>query len=195
MLLALACIPDLHSPGGGADTGPSDTAPWIAPTNAWPSAEPPADLEGEGFDKGEVPPDFRLQDQNGDTVALWQFYGRVVVLDISTMWCAPCQALAEGLQATADAYADQGLTYLTVLPENVQLEVPSTEDLGDWVGAFDIVDQPVVADGTGWAEDAQPDPTQPTYPQLMVLGRDLKVAKKVGEASDEAVRDAVEAQI
>ena len=81
---------------------------WEAPENDWPSNEPPNTLEGEGFSEGQVPHDFRVPDQHGDEVSLWQFYGSVILLDISTMWCGPCQQIAREVDEPWKDYRDQG---------------------------------------------------------------------------------------
>lgn len=181
MLLA-ACVPDLGS-------SPVDTAAWTAPDNAWPSATPPADLSGQGFYVGQVAPDFRLLDQNGDDVSLWQFYGRPVVLDISTMWCRPCQQLATGAADTAQAYAADGLVYLTVLPENVQGDPPTTDDLDAWVQAFGL-DSPVVADpGRVWSAPAVP---HGQYPFVAVLDAGMQVGARVDPPTDDNLRAAID---
>ena len=99
MLVLLAgCIPHLYSP---EDAGPWS---WDPPENSWGEGGPPTGLQGEGFFQGDVVQDLRGQDQFGAEVSLWQFYGELVVLDISTMWCAPCQDLARGVQETAERY-------------------------------------------------------------------------------------------
>ena len=56
VVLLTACTPVLTSPDGG------NVEPWVAPENTWPLGTPPSDLVGEGFDPGEVIPDFRMPD-------------------------------------------------------------------------------------------------------------------------------------
>ena len=43
---------------------------------------------------GETPPDFTAQDQDGLTFRLSEQSGKVTVLHICTVWCAPCRLLA-----------------------------------------------------------------------------------------------------
>ena len=98
-----ACIPVLTSPSD--DSGSSGS--WIAPDNSWVSAEPPSDLVGEGWQEGQVVPDARFFDQYGQDVSIWQFYGQVIALDVSTIWCAPCRELAAHVDETWKDYEDQ----------------------------------------------------------------------------------------
>lgn len=184
-ILACACTPHLTSPAGNLDT-----APWVAPENTWSTATPPDDLVGEGFSEGQVPPDFRMTDQLGDTVALWQFWGQVVVVDISTMWCAQCRTLAAGVDETWLAYRDQGFMYLTVLAQDLEHAVPDVDDLVEWAEYYDIT-APVLSDDEGWSASAVPDGV---YPRVLVLDRELRVAvANVVPAEDAAIRAAVEA--
>jgi peroxiredoxin len=179
-----ACVPDLTSKGGNA-------GPWEPPENQWPLREPPANLVGTGFAEGQVPPDFRLVDQHGDEVSLWQFYGSVVLLDVSTMWCGPCQEVASHTEDTYEAFKDDGFMYLTVLHEDVENRPPNQEDLEEWAEGFDIT-APVLADGdqaTGAAV------TQGQYPAVLVIGRDMTVIDRPRSLDaatiDRAIEDAL----
>ena len=66
-------------------------------------------------------------------------------MDISTIWCAPCQEIAADAEETYQHYKDDGLVYITILPENLENENPTVEDLNMWVDAFGLT-TPVLAD-------------------------------------------------
>jgi len=175
------CVPDLTSSGANA-------GPWEAPENQWPLREPPANLVGTGFAEGQVPPDFRLLDQHGDEVSLWQFYGSVVLLDVSTMWCGPCQEIAGHTEATYDSFKDDGFMYLTVLHEDVENRPPTTEDLEEWAAGFGI-SAPILADGdqaTGAAV------TQGQYPAVIVIGRDMTIVDRPRSLDAATIDGAIE---
>ncbi len=186
-LAFLGCTPVLTS---HPDTGILDSGwEWESPENSWPSQEPPNGLVGEGFAEGQVPPDFRFQDQFGDTVSLWQFYGLVVVMDFSTMWCSPCQELAADVDATYTEYKDQGFIYVTILPENVTREIPTQDDLMNWADYFQIT-APVLADDSGYTyaivsgDDG--------FPWIIVLDRELTVYEdQVVPVNDSNIRATV----
>lgn len=182
VLLATACVPELEGTGEGPYV-------WTEPNNSWPVAAPPDDLVGEGFFAGQVPHDFRLLDQHGDEVSLWQFYGSVVVVDISTMWCAPCRDLAQTTEETYQGYLADGLMYLTILPENVENQPPSNEDLNLWADQFGIT-APVVADPQAdWASGAV---TNGQYPVVLVLDRSMRVAERVNPPDDPTLHAAID---
>lgn len=183
-LTLLACVPVLTSPGGGEDSG---GATWVAPENSWTINTPPAELEGSGYEVGEIPPDIRLADQFGDTVSLWQFYGMVIALDISTMWCGPCQDLAEGAQAIADEYRDQGFVYVSMFPEDVESQTPDQADLEFWSEYFGLV-EPLLADVEGYSYDAVPDTS---WPVVLLIDREMIIEERLAAPSDETLSDAI----
>lgn len=182
LLFSVGCVPRLYG----------DVAEWEAPENGWPASEPPADLVGGGWSVGDVAPDFRLVDQFGDTVSLWQFHGQVVLLDVSTMWCAPCQQLAEHTEETWQHYRDRGFLYVTVLQEDVQGGPPGLEGVQTWADTFGIT-APVLEDGEKVGTEGAV--RQGILPAVLIIGRDLRVQARVNPVTDEAVRKAIEAAL
>ena len=180
-LLAACAPPRLYSADGDL------------PENGWDKGSPPpAELEGEGFGVGQVLPDLRLLDQHGEETATWQWYGMVVAIDVSTMWCGPCRGLAAEVDATWADYRDQGFMYLTLLPQDQAGEVPDNADLNAWADQFGIT-APVLSDDEGWSYQIVPDNT---YPRIMIVGRDMRVlVDQVTPAEDTAIRAAIEAAL
>lgn len=193
LALLAACAPprlysadgDLPEVGSGSD--------WEAPENGWDKGSPPpAELEGEGFGVGQVLPDLRLLDQHGEETATWQWYGMVVAIDVSTMWCGPCRGLAAEVDATWADYRDEGFMYVTLLPQDQAGEVPDNADLNAWADQFGIT-APVLSDDEGWSYQIVPDNT---YPRIMIVGRDMRVlVDQVTPAEDTAIRAAIEAAL
>ncbi|MEQ1501365.1 MAG: TlpA disulfide reductase family protein [Myxococcota bacterium] len=182
-VVASGCIPHLYSDGADA------LGPWTAPDNDWGIASPPAELAGTGFEVGQTAPDVRLVDQFGAEVSLWQFYGSVVLLDVSTMWCGPCQNLGESTEEVWSDYRDDGFVYLTVLQENLTYGDVTTGDLNEWADTFGI-SAPVLND----TEKTVPIPAG--YPTVSVIGRDMRVFERVNPPDDDSVlRGAIEAAL
>lgn len=192
-LLLVGCLPRLYSDGSG------DGGVWQPPENDWPFAAPPDGLVGQGFTPGDVVPDFRGNDQFGNEVAMWQFYGNVVLVDISTMWCDPCRELALDAEETARDYADEGFVYLTVLHEDQQGDPPTQADLNSWAAfpasfGSEAITGPIMADPKGSGGSA-PAVLQGQYPALILVDRELHVVERVEPASDANIRAAVESEL
>ena len=191
LLVTTGCIPVLESPN--RDTSTTDCAAWASPENTWRSSAPPDCLTGEGVQADELILDMRMMDQHGDEVSLWQFYGEVIVLDFSTMWCAPCADLAEDVDETWKEYDEEGFMYLTVLSQDHSSNVPDLEDLNKWSEDHDIT-APVLQDASGYTEMVIP--PGGSFPQVMLIGRDLRVLDvSVEPAEDPTIRAAVEAAL
>jgi peroxiredoxin len=195
ILLAAGCTPVLTSPETiGSDSGDDvGDCSWEPPKNTWQQSAPPSCLTGEGFDKDQVVPDMRLTDQHGNEVSLWQFYGDLIVLDFSTMWCAPCAVLAEGVDETWAEFEDDGFMYLTVLSQDVYSNVPDVDDLNQWASDHSIT-APVLSDDGTYTDEVIPPGA--SFPKVMLIGRDMRVSvEEITPAEDATVRSTVEAAL
>ena len=98
---------------------------------------------GEGWTVGELNPNWSLPDQHGEAIELRDFYGQVVLIDISSEWCGPCQEAAPVLEEMYQEWRDQGFVAIQILVEGV---VNDAEPAGQrWAEAFDLT-YPVVED-------------------------------------------------
>jgi peroxiredoxin len=72
------------------------------------------DVAGAAPVVGAVPPDFAGQTYDGDTVALSDYAGKPIWLTFGASWCPDCRTEAPDVEATYQAYKDQGLVVLGV---------------------------------------------------------------------------------
>ena len=123
------------------------------------SDNPPWDTCFEA--EGEHPCDFVLIDQNGKEVRLYDFYGKVIILDFSTMWCGPCRLAALGVDPTIKKYGEENIAYITILIDNSFGKDPDLRDVQYWANQNGIEIGPVLGgsrdflarggwDITGW---------------------------------------------
>jgi len=189
ILFAIACTPSLYSSGEPYSACAVDFDP---ANNVWGGEMPEGDLGGEGYNEGDIVPEFCLQDQNGDTVSLWQFHGDWILLDLSTMWCPPCRLLAEHVQDTVEDYDAYGFTYITVLQQNMDGQLPDTEELNQWADSYGIVDGPVLAESED--ELTLEGTKDGLLPGVFIINRKMRVARQinVGQNPDNKVRDALD---
>jgi len=90
--------------------------------------------------------DFKLIDQTGTEVNLYDHLGKVIILDLSTMWCGPCQmAGADADPMIARLGGPDKVVYVTVLIENMSGRDPTVADLEMWADALGIETNPVLA--------------------------------------------------
>ncbi len=145
---------------------------------------------GNAFQVGQPIPPVVLPDHTGADVELASFAGRLMLLDISTMWCGPCQTLAAEIPATVADYDADSFAYVTVLQEDEHGDPPDQEDLVRWVDVFSLT-TPVLGDAT------EPRATgeaviEGTFPALLLVDPDGVVFERIEVAEDAAVRAAID---
>jgi len=78
----------------------------------------------------EPAPAYVFQTRDGSDATFGDFRGKVVVVNLWAMWCAPCRTEMPTLAALAEAYAD---TDLVVLPINVDRTPDEVADARNFI--------------------------------------------------------------
>jgi len=117
------------------------------------------------------PCNFRLMDQNGNMVELYDFEGDVILLDFSTLWCIVCKQVAGHVQELHDQY--DPFTAITILTENASRDPASLTDVEDWASEYSITTSPVLV---GTEEILGTDPDQwevNSIPSFFLIDKDF----------------------
>jgi len=89
------------------------------------------------FKGGDFICDFNLLNQFNENYNLYSDYGKVTVIDISTMWCGYCQRAAPIGEALSHEYGE-GFSWATVLIEDEYGNPCDIHDAQRWAGSFEL---------------------------------------------------------
>ena len=136
--------------------------------------------------------DFERADANGDMVRLYDFSGSPIVLDLSAMWCGPCQGAAADVNGTVSRFSDDDLVYITILIENMQGDHPSSDDLQLWVDYFGITEPVLGSDYSILNADSTQGFPLRSWPTFIMIDENLIIRERVEGYSQESLDEAIE---
>lgn len=98
------------------------------------------DLEFDdcGFSIGMNSCNFTFKNERNENISLYDFYGKTIVLDFSTMWCYYCQQAAYDIPETMELFSEEDLVYITLIVENWSGVSPDQDELKEWVDHFGL---------------------------------------------------------
>jgi thiol-disulfide isomerase/thioredoxin len=184
-----------------AGSDPKAEFSWPFGTGEWPDYSWKAEgVTTQGWDYDEVVPKLALTDQFGNPVELQQFYGMVVLLDLSAGWCGPCQTVASDAQEMWEQDREEGFIIVHVMIDDYAGSGnPSQAFLEDWADSFDL-DFPVASQDKGdiTNELYSNGVYQGAIPFMMLLDREMhldqaytgsgtegSISKRIGQLLDE----------
>ena len=175
------------TPVRSATSEPSPTAtalPTATPDPATPTPAPtPVTVRLSG--DGSLAQDFNLTLFSGETLALSDLRGQVVVLNFWASWCPPCRWEMPSFESMYQEYRDQGVVFVGVAVSDFEEDARAFADMTG-------VTYPIGRDLSGIARDYR----VLSLPTTVFIDTEGKVAKTLKNAANEAVlRLFIEGQI
>ena len=142
---------------------------------------------------GSHPCDFTLVDQHGSDWSLYDYYGTVVVIDFSTMWCSVCNNIAHDAQVFMDDYGSQDFVWVTVLIDDSQGDPPTLDNVVDWCDIYGIDDAYVLAGDRSFVDQtAETGYPISAWPTIVVIDREMVLKHGLVGWNETTVRAYVE---
>jgi len=132
----------------------------------------PFRFETRGVEVGERVPAYSAPNLAGDEVALDDYIGEVVLLNVWATWCGPCRVEMPPIQASYDRYRDRGFTVLAV---SIDAGPGYREKVEEFAEAFEL-DFPVLLDPDGRIGRIF---QTVGVPETFVLDRQGRIAKRL----------------
>tara|TARA_R100000008_G_scaffold75897_1_gene55367 strand:+ start:66 stop:623 length:558 start_codon:yes stop_codon:yes gene_type:complete len=137
--------------------------------------------------------DFTLMDQHGNDWSLYDHKGKITVLDLSAMWCAPCRNAALASQNVVNSFGHDKVQWVTILVEDVERNPPDLADLQSWELAYGNGSEPILA-GDRSLLDASGQNGFPltSWPTFLILDEDLKIVEILKGWNEQTLKLAIE---
>ena len=142
---------------------------------------------------GDHPCNFSLVDQHGNTVELYDYYDKVIIIDLSSIWCAVCQNIATKGDEFITSYGADNFIWITILIDGASYGVPPTPDeIQSWVDTFNI--QSPVLSGDRTLVDLTAEAGYPitSWPTLVVIDKTMVLHNGLNGWNEATIRAWVE---
>jgi thiol-disulfide isomerase/thioredoxin len=148
--------------------------------------------------------DFTLLDELGHTRSLYEFRGKAIMLDLSAVWCVPCNIEADVLEGLHQDYRDRGVQVLTVLMDDAQGNYegrPNPPECRQWSDRSEGLEDhtfPCISDPNPASGPQQAWPKYDAHnavPTNVVLDQGLRVVFTTGGYPATTIRDLLDALV
>jgi thiol-disulfide isomerase/thioredoxin len=189
-----------------AGSDPEDGFSWPDAPGSWPDFSDLADaaISSPGWGMDDQIHDVQLVDQFGQAISLYQFYGLVVLLDLSAGWCPPCNTVAEDAEELYQRHKEDGFVLIHLMiggwdtEEDDLVEVEFLREWSDLYGlSFPVTAEQAVEEGADSLVDSLRYAGTLTggIPNFILLDRELRIDFTDAGLDHEAMLERVEAVV
>lgn len=181
----LGCSPRNALPVVDNSGGDCDESAWPAPPEQF------VDYDGDGAAVGDRVGEWSLLDQHGCRTDSNQFLGAVTMLDVSSVWCGPCNEAASTSMEVFEAIRARSRAswLITVLVQDEFAGPAGVGDAEEWVEDYDI-EYPVVVDD---AESLRVDYGVIAFPVFLFINPNGEVYERIeGKPEDAEILELME---
>ncbi len=137
--------------------------------------------------------DFTLTDQNGDDWSLYDHKGKITVLDLSAMWCAPCLNAAAASQNIVNHFGHDKVQWVTILVEDTQRNPPDLADLQSWDSNYGDGSEPILAGDRSLIDVSGQDGFPLTsWPMFLILDEDMNITQIMKGWNEQTIKQLIE---
>ena len=139
---------------------------------------------------------FEFLDQHANTWELYDHYGKIIILDFSTMWCSVCQYVALKADSIQALYHDKDVIWVTVLVQDTYgLAVP-VEGAQAWAKIYGIETTTVLAANDSVAAPGNRGSFEiKALPTIIIIDEDMVITYRVNGWNETRVRTQLDAML
>ena len=138
---------------------------------------------------GDHPCNFSLMDQHETMVDLYDHHGKIIVIDLSSIWCGVCQNIAtKGEEFVAD-YGEENVIWITILVDGLSYGVPpSLSDIQAWATNYNITGPVLMGDRSLVDLNAETGYPVTGWPTLVVVDQNMVLQYGINGWNESTIR-------
>tara|TARA_R100000008_G_scaffold50711_1_gene30344 strand:+ start:228 stop:875 length:648 start_codon:yes stop_codon:yes gene_type:complete len=138
---------------------------------------------------GDHPCNFTLMDQHGDMVELYDHHGKIIIVDLSSIWCVVCNNIAaKGEEFVAD-YGAENVVWLTILVDGGTWGVPPTlEEIQHWAAVYGLTGPVLLGDRSLVDLTAETGYPVSGWPTLVVIDQEMVLQHGINGWNESTIR-------